>query len=169
MIAAVNANRPRLMPPSHRAFVVGDTSKRGDSHQHGVDAERVEDHPIHRDPEHDGPSSGFCAAASICHPGVGAAQEQLERRGSRRCATTRIPTSSAEMAMPPARHTSVPNDRRELLRRGPELDPQVLADDEAEPDGGDDERDVVAARLQQAVDERHLEHIAEQQDRDAGS
>ena len=82
--------------------------------------------------------------------------------------TMMMPTSSAEMAMPPGPPHRRPEDRLELPGCRSELDPQVLADDEGEPESGDDERNVITAWFQQTVDQRHLEHIAEQEhgDRD---
>ena len=79
--------------------------------------------------------------------------------------TIRMPTSSAEIAMPPGRQTSFPKTEG-TVAAWHRTHVHVLADDQAEPDGGDDERDVVAAGLQQAIDERDLEHPSEQQDRD---
>ena len=81
--------------------------------------------------------------------------------------TTSTPTSSAEIGdRRRGATTSVPNIEGNCCGRGAELDADVLADDQAEPDRGDHQRDVVAAGRQQAVDEGDLEHPAEQQDGD---
>ena len=107
MIAAVKANRPRAMPPSHRTLVVGDTSRAATTTSTALITN------VYRTIRPTGMPrtfavDGLCAAASICRP------VEVRRRNSCRARitivlTTRIPTSSAEMAIPRGRHTSVPN------------------------------------------------------------
>ena len=164
MMAAVKANRPRLIPPSQRALRGRRDEQRGHGHQHGVDGERVEDHAVDGDAEHPG---GVRALGGGLHlaAGVGAAQEQLqgEDHDDAHDQDADVVGRDGDPAGPP--HLGAEH-RRELLRRGAELESEVLADDQGQTDGGDDERDVVAARRQQAVDERDLEHVAEQQDGD---
>ena len=80
--------------------------------------------------------------------------------------TTRIPTSSAEMAIPPGRHTSVPKTDGNCCGVAPNSSRRYSRMTRAESDRGDDQGDVVAAGGQQAIDERDLEHVAEQQDGD---
>ena len=131
--------------------------QRGDRHQHGVDRERVEDHPTDGDPEH--PGRVRALRGSLHLPArVGPAEEQLESQDhdDAHHQDPDVVGRDGDPARPP--HLRAEH-RRELLRGGTELDSQVLPDDEAEADGGDDERDVVATRRQQAIDERHLEHV----------
>ena len=81
-------------------------------------------------------------------------------------ATTRIPTSSAEMAMPPGRHTSVPNtdgnccgvapnSTRRYSRMARPSPMVAMTRGMSSPPGSE-----------QATDERRVEDVAEQQDRD---